>query len=312
MPMPPWDRLWTGANLATMTDASLGIIENGAIATAKGRIAWVGPEADLPGRHERMAREMIPCDGAWLTPGLIDCHTHIVFGGRPHRRLPPPASRRVLRRHCQGRRRHHVNGARHACRLGRGADRDRRRPGQGAVCVGGHHHRGQIRLWTGPGDRAAHAGGRRRARRPPPGRHFAHAARRARAAPRIRRTPRRLRPSRRGADPARRAGAGPRHGHRRVLRGHRVHPRRVPPHHRGRDPGGAARASPCRPACGRGRRCAGRRAGRPFGGPPRAPFAEGCRRHGRSGRVRGPPSRRGVHPGGGPQAARQRPCGTAA
>ena len=81
MPMQPWDKLWTGANLATMTDASLGIIENGAVATAAGRIAWVGPEADLPGGHERMAREVIACDGAWLTPGLIDCHTHIVFGG---------------------------------------------------------------------------------------------------------------------------------------------------------------------------------------------------------------------------------------
>lgn len=81
MPMQPWDRLWTGANLATMTDASLGIIENGAIATAAGRVAWVGPEADLPGGRERMAREVIACDGAWLTPGLIDCHTHIVFGG---------------------------------------------------------------------------------------------------------------------------------------------------------------------------------------------------------------------------------------
>lgn len=81
MPMQPWDRLWTGANIATMTDASLGIIENGAIATAAGRVAWVGPEADLSGGHERMAREVIPCGGAWLTPGLIDCHTHIVFGG---------------------------------------------------------------------------------------------------------------------------------------------------------------------------------------------------------------------------------------
>ena len=81
MPMEPWDRLWTGANLATMTDASLGIIENGAVATAGGRIAWVGREADLPGGHEGMTVEVIPCGGAWLTPGLIDCHTHIVFGG---------------------------------------------------------------------------------------------------------------------------------------------------------------------------------------------------------------------------------------
>ncbi len=76
-----WDRLWTGVQLATMTDRSLGVIRNGAIACADGRIAWVGREADLvPGQRGRAA-EVIPCGGAWMTPGLIDCHTHIVFGG---------------------------------------------------------------------------------------------------------------------------------------------------------------------------------------------------------------------------------------
>ena len=64
-----------------MTDASLGIVRNGAIAAGEGRIAWVGPAADLPAPPERLAAEVIPCGGAWLTPGLIDCHTHIVFGG---------------------------------------------------------------------------------------------------------------------------------------------------------------------------------------------------------------------------------------
>ena len=81
MPEPSWDRLWTDVHLATMTDPSLGIVRNGAIAARDGRIAWVGRAADLPAPPERLAAEVIPCGGAWLTPGFIDCHTHIVFGG---------------------------------------------------------------------------------------------------------------------------------------------------------------------------------------------------------------------------------------
>ncbi len=81
MPEPSWDRLWTDVHLATMTDLSLGIVRNGAIAVSDGRIAWVGKAADLPAPPERLATEVIPCGGAWLTPGFIDCHTHIVFGG---------------------------------------------------------------------------------------------------------------------------------------------------------------------------------------------------------------------------------------
>ena len=81
MPDTPWDRLWTDVKLATMTDPSLGIIEDGAVASAGGRIAWVGREADLPAHRKLTAAETVRCNGAWLTPGLIDCHTHIVFGG---------------------------------------------------------------------------------------------------------------------------------------------------------------------------------------------------------------------------------------
>lgn len=81
MPEPRWDRLWTDVHLATMTDPSLGIVRNGAVAASHGRIAWVGPAADLPSPPDRLAAEVIPCAGAWLTPGFIDCHTHIVFGG---------------------------------------------------------------------------------------------------------------------------------------------------------------------------------------------------------------------------------------
>ena len=81
MPEEPWDRLWTEVNLATMTGRSLGIIAEGAIASAGGRIAWVGREADLPACRKATTPEVLRCGGAWLTPGLIDCHTHIVFGG---------------------------------------------------------------------------------------------------------------------------------------------------------------------------------------------------------------------------------------
>ncbi len=81
MPEKPWDRLWIEANLATMAGPSLGIIEDGALACAGGRIAWVGREADLPPSRKRTTAEVHRCRGAWLTPGFIDCHTHIVFGG---------------------------------------------------------------------------------------------------------------------------------------------------------------------------------------------------------------------------------------
>jgi len=68
-------RIWRHANLATMADERLGIIEDGAVAVEDGRIAWVGRAVDAP------AGESVDCEGAWLLPGLIDCHTHLVFGG---------------------------------------------------------------------------------------------------------------------------------------------------------------------------------------------------------------------------------------
>ncbi len=80
-PDRPWERLWIDVNVATMTDSSLGIIERGAVACTGGRTAWMGREADIPPHRKETATEVIPCGGAWLTPGFIDCHTHIVFGG---------------------------------------------------------------------------------------------------------------------------------------------------------------------------------------------------------------------------------------
>jgi imidazolonepropionase len=71
------DRVWRGARLATMA-SGLGIIERGVIAAKDGRIVYAGAEADAPAFD---AIETIACYGRWITPGLVDCHTHIVYGG---------------------------------------------------------------------------------------------------------------------------------------------------------------------------------------------------------------------------------------
>jgi imidazolonepropionase len=70
-----FDRVWLNAHLVTMTER--GVIADGALAAKDGRIAWIGPRAELPGP----ARETTDCGGAFLLPGLIDCHTHLVFAG---------------------------------------------------------------------------------------------------------------------------------------------------------------------------------------------------------------------------------------
>ena len=78
--MDYFDRIWVNVHLATMaSDApDRGEIRNGAIAVRDGRIAWLGPRADLP---DVPAMEVHDGAGAWLLPGLIDCHTHLVFAG---------------------------------------------------------------------------------------------------------------------------------------------------------------------------------------------------------------------------------------
>jgi len=76
------DRLWIGARLATLAPhrPGLGIVERGAVAVKDGRIVYAGNEDELPSMY-RGARETIRCEGRWITPGLIDCHTHIVHAG---------------------------------------------------------------------------------------------------------------------------------------------------------------------------------------------------------------------------------------
>ena len=70
----------TNATLATMTgDTRYGLIENGALALRDGRIAWVGPMGGVPAEYH--GDETTDLGGRVVTPGLIDCHTHLVFGG---------------------------------------------------------------------------------------------------------------------------------------------------------------------------------------------------------------------------------------
>ena len=74
-----WDRLWINANIATMTGDSYGIIEAGAVAVKDGKIAWVGPMNELGGQP--ICESVEDCRSNWLTPGLVDCHTHLLFAG---------------------------------------------------------------------------------------------------------------------------------------------------------------------------------------------------------------------------------------
>jgi imidazolonepropionase len=82
-----WDSLWVDIDLATMQPnaAPYGAIRDGALGIRDGRIAWVGPRSELPDAPARLAARVIEGGGRWMTPGLIDCHTHILFGGERSR-----------------------------------------------------------------------------------------------------------------------------------------------------------------------------------------------------------------------------------
>ncbi len=78
IPCDAMDLLLTNLRLATMAGPDYGVIEDAAIAIAGGGIAWLGPQAELP---DIEATERRSLDGRWVTPALIDCHTHLVFAG---------------------------------------------------------------------------------------------------------------------------------------------------------------------------------------------------------------------------------------
>jgi len=74
--------LWRNARLARLAGGpGLDTVEHGAVAARNGRIVFAGPEAELPADLAGRAAGVTDCEGRWITPGLIDCHTHLVFGG---------------------------------------------------------------------------------------------------------------------------------------------------------------------------------------------------------------------------------------
>ncbi len=76
------DSLWVNVNLATMTEnGPYGMVENGALAVSQGKITWIGSRNKLPPNPESKTARVYDGEGGWVTPGLVDCHTHLVYGG---------------------------------------------------------------------------------------------------------------------------------------------------------------------------------------------------------------------------------------
>jgi imidazolonepropionase len=76
------DCLWVNVHLATMTlQTPYGSVEDGALAVSGDRLIWVGKRKDVPEKIEVGAKATHDGHGAWVTPGLVDCHTHLVYAG---------------------------------------------------------------------------------------------------------------------------------------------------------------------------------------------------------------------------------------
>jgi imidazolonepropionase len=82
--MSKHDQLWVNVNLASFTagQPNYGAIKNAALAVTDTKISWLGPQSNLPTSPEDFAHSVYDAKGAWITPGLIDCHTHLVYGGQ--------------------------------------------------------------------------------------------------------------------------------------------------------------------------------------------------------------------------------------
>lgn len=78
-----WDSLWLNATLATCASdiEDYGLHYHAALAVFQGKIAWLGPMSTLMGDPKTLAKEVVDCAGHLITPGLIDCHTHLVYAG---------------------------------------------------------------------------------------------------------------------------------------------------------------------------------------------------------------------------------------
>ena len=81
-PDSDWDQVWIGADVATMAgSAPYGSIRNAALAIKGERIAWIGAAAEGWRRAQAQGTPIKDAQSLWITPGLIDCHTHLVYGG---------------------------------------------------------------------------------------------------------------------------------------------------------------------------------------------------------------------------------------
>ena len=82
-PDKAWDQVWIGADIATMVAGAkaYGNVQNAALAVKGGRIAWIGSAAEGSVKAAALNIPVHDARGLWITPGLIDCHTHLVYGG---------------------------------------------------------------------------------------------------------------------------------------------------------------------------------------------------------------------------------------
>jgi imidazolonepropionase len=71
------DQVWANARLATMAGDGLGLVDDGVVISRNGRIAYAGLRSDAPD----FTGNAVDCGGRWITPGLIDCHTHLIHAG---------------------------------------------------------------------------------------------------------------------------------------------------------------------------------------------------------------------------------------
>ena len=76
------DSLWVNVHLATMTETGpYGTVKDGAMATGGDKIVWIGKRTDLPANLESRIDRIHDGQNGWITPGLVDCHTHLVYAG---------------------------------------------------------------------------------------------------------------------------------------------------------------------------------------------------------------------------------------
>ena len=73
--------LYLNADIAAMTHGTYSIIKDGVIGVSKGKIQWIGPAADLDDAPDNLAQTIIDCNGGWIMPGFVDCHTHLIWAG---------------------------------------------------------------------------------------------------------------------------------------------------------------------------------------------------------------------------------------